>query len=189
MNIAIHDETTAPEDSRAALAAMGDERGFITNLAGVMAGAPALLKGYLELGSAFNETSFSAVERQVVLLTASRENVCHYCVAGHSTAAAASDVPQDVIDAIRDDEAIADTKLEALRKMTSAIVESRGWPSAEVIEQFLSVGYGEQQILEAVLGVGVKTLSNYTNHLADTPVNEQFAKNRWTPPVDADNEG
>lgn len=189
MNIPIHDETTAPEAARETLRAMREERGFITNLSGAMASAPALLKGYLELSSAFNETSFSVAERQVVLLTASRENLCHYCVAGHSTAAAASDVPQDVVDAIRNDEVIADTKLEALRRLTSAIVESRGWPSADVINQFLSAGYGEQQILEVVLGVGVKTLSNYTNHLADTPVNEEFAKNRWEPPVVAGEEG
>jgi AhpD family alkylhydroperoxidase len=186
MDIKIYDETTAPEAARETLQAMRDSRGFITNLSGVMAGAPALLKGYVELGNAFNETSFTMTERQVVLLAASHENVCHYCMAGHSTAAAAAEVPQAVVDAIRNDEVIADVKLEALRKLTTAVVESRGWPAAVVVDQFLSVGYGQQQLLEVVLGVGVKTLSNYVNHIAETPVNEQFAANRWAPPLDVD---
>ena len=45
---------------------------------------------------------------------------------------------------------------------------------------FLNAGYTRTQVLEVVLGVGVKTLSNYTNHIADTPLDAAFAKAAWS---------
>jgi hypothetical protein len=34
-------------------------------------------------------------------------------------------------------------------------------------------------VLEVVLGIGLKTLSNYTNHIVDTEVDDAFAANAW----------
>jgi alkylhydroperoxidase family enzyme len=88
-------------------------------------------------------------------------------------------VPAEVVQAIRDGRPLADRRLEALRRLTVAIVRSRGWPAATELEAFLNAGYTSAQVLEVVLGVGVKTLSNYTNHLADTPLDSAFAKAAW----------
>ena len=35
-------------------------------------------------------------------------------------------------------------------------------------------------ILEVLVGVTMKTLSNYTNHIVDTPLDEQFAAFAWS---------
>jgi AhpD family alkylhydroperoxidase len=145
-----------------------------------MAEAPALLKAYRSLSALFEETSLSPAERQVVLLTTSYENDCDYCIAAHSVIAAMQKVPDDVVQAIRDGKPITDRKLEALRRFTAALVTSRGWPSDAESERFLNAGYGKQQVLEVVLGVGIKTLSNYTNHIADTPLDQAFAKAAWS---------
>ena len=64
---------------------------------------------------------------QLVILTASRLNDCHYCIAAHSTVAEMQKVPADVIEAIRKDQPIAGSKLEALRTFTTAVVEKRAW--------------------------------------------------------------
>ena len=47
---------------------------------------------------------------------------------------------------------------------------------------FREAGYSEQHVLDVILGIGLKTLSNYTNHIAGTPVDEAFAHERWAAP-------
>jgi uncharacterized peroxidase-related enzyme len=179
MSYTVHTPETAPEAAKESLAVIKKAHGFVPNLLAVMAEAPALLKAYRALGALFDGTSFSPSERQVVLLAASYENGCEYCVAVHSVAAGMQKVPNDVVQAIRDGKEIADRKLEALRRFTAAVVSTRGWPSDADTRAFLSAGYARTQILEVVLGIGMKTLSNYTNHIADTPLDQPFAKASW----------
>ncbi len=180
MSFPIHDVDSAPEAAKPILSGTKKSFGFIPNLLGTMAEAPALLSAYTTLTGIFDKSSFSPTERQIVLLSVSFENSCEYCVAAHSVIASMQHVPADVVEAIRADTPIADPKLEALRRFTRAVVASRGWPSAEQTQAFLAAGYGPQQILEVVLGVGIKTLSNYTNHVASTPLDAAFAKAAWS---------
>lgn len=180
MAYTVHDVDTAPEASKAILAESKKAYGFLPNLLAVMAEAPGLLNGYRTLAGVFEETSLNPSERQVVLLTTSYENGCGYCVAAHSVIASMQKVPDDVVRAIRDGKPIADSKLEAIRRFTAAVVSSRGWPSDADTAAFLSAGYGKQQVLEVVLGVGVKTLSNYTNHIAHIPLDPAFAGAAWS---------
>lgn len=179
MKIKPLDEKSAPEKASEVLSLARKKYGFVPNLLGNMAHAPALLKAYVTVGSLFDETSLTPTERQVVLLAASAENKCGYCVAAHTAIAGMQGVPGQVVTAIRNREPIADTKLEALRRFAEAIVVTRGWPSDSVRQGFLAAGYTEAQALEVVLGIGMKTLSNYTNHLAETPLDDAFAKAAW----------
>jgi alkylhydroperoxidase family enzyme len=94
-------------------------------------------------------------------------------------------VPEDVITALRTGSPIADPKLEALRKFAIVINESRGWPSDAQIEAFLAAGYTRQTMLEVILGTALKVLSNYTNHVADTVLDDAFVPNAWTSSVTA----
>ena len=178
----IHTKETASEKSVVLLQGAEKNIGFIPNLIGMMAESPAVTKGYLNISQVFDETSFSPTERQVVILAASRYNECHYCMAAHSVIADMQKVPQDVVDAIRNDHPIADTKLEALRKFTTQVVDQRGFVSDEEIQEFVDAGYTRQHILEVILGVTFKTLSNYVNHITDTPVDNAFTRKAWTSP-------
>ena len=170
----------APEAAKASLDTAHAKYGFDINLFGVMAASPPLLKGYLSLAGMLDETSLSDVEKQVVLLSTSYENECHYCMAAHSTVAQMVNAPADVVAALREGTPIPDMKLEALRRFTAKVVQSRGFVSEQDIEDFLAAGYGNEQILEVILGVGLKTLSNYTNHFADTPVDQAFQPQAWS---------
>ena len=80
----IHTKETARAESTELLAAAEKSYGFIPNLLGIFAESPATLKAYLAIGKTFDESSFSATERQLVILTASRFNECHYCMAAHT---------------------------------------------------------------------------------------------------------
>lgn len=179
MTYPVHTIETAPEAARESLTAARKAYGFVPNLLAVMAEAPALLKAYGTLIQIFDETSFTPSERQVVLLATSTENECDYCVAAHSVIAQMQKVPDAIVHAIRDGSPIADPKLEALRRLTVSIVQSRGWPATAELEAFLDAGYTQAKVLEVVLGVAAKTLSNYTNHLTDTPLDRAFTKAAW----------
>lgn len=180
MSYPIHTVETAPLDAKDFLAGIQKGFGFLPNLIGVMASAPALAKAYGAMIQLFDQTSFTPTERQIVLLATSAENDCTYCVAAHSIIAGMQKVPADVVGAIRNGTPINNPKLEALRRFTTAMVAKRGWPSEDEIKAFLGAGYTEVQVLEVVLGIGFKTLSNYTTHVSEVPVDGAFAPAAWS---------
>lgn len=176
---------TVPASGRETLQNVEKKYGFVPNLMANMVASPAAANAYLDLGRHFADTSFSAAEQQVVLLTISRENACEYCVGAHTVVAGKSGVADDAIAAIRDGRPIDEPKLEALRRFTKRAVETRGWLRDDDLEAFYDAGYGPQQVLEVVLGIAMKTLSNYTNHIAGTELDEAFESGRWQAPDSA----
>jgi len=166
----------APEESKPLLADSVAAFGMLPNLHAVMAEAPTLLKGYQVLHELFQNTSFNAEELTVVWQTINVEHECHYCVPAHSAIAASMNVDQDIVDALVNKTPLADAKLETLRETTLAMTRERGVISDEQIEKFFAAGYGQQQLLEIIVGLSQKVMSNYTNHLANTPVDEPFKK-------------
>jgi len=84
--------------------------------------------------------------------------------------------PIRTIDALQNGKALEDEKLRALQETTLAIADQRGILSEEQVTKFKTAGYGNQQLLEIVLGLAQKTISNYSNHFADTPVDDPFLK-------------
>jgi len=180
----VHTKATVSTRSAELLGKAEKAYGFIQNLLGVLAESPTALKAHLTVGQIFNESSLSPMERQVVLLAASRFNECRYCVAAHSAAAGLQKVPTQVIDAIRNDRPIVDGKLEALRVFTTVVVEKRGWVSDADIAQFRIAGYSQAQVLEVIVGISFETLSNYVNHVADTPLDDAFSARAWVPNTD-----
>jgi alkylhydroperoxidase family enzyme len=77
---------------------------------------------------------------------------------------------------------IDDRGLEAVRGLAGAVVRKRGGLSDADLRAFLDAGHQPHQVLEVLVGVTLKTLSNYTNHLAHTPLDAAFAANAWQPP-------
>ncbi|GAA2678326.1 MULTISPECIES: carboxymuconolactone decarboxylase family protein [Actinosynnema] len=174
-----HDETTAPERSRPLLAAARNRTGAVTGLAAVMAESPELLAGYQALAEQFGRSSLPAPAKHVVWLAASVENDCGYCVAAHSALALKSGVDAAVVAALRAGDPLPDESLDAVRALTRAVVADRGFVADDVVERFLAAGHTRRHVLDVVLGVGMKTLSNYTNHLAGTPLDPAWADQEW----------
>ena len=85
-----------------------------------------------------------------------------------------------MIAAVRDERPIPDARLEALRRFAETVVDKRGWATEDDVQAFLAAGFGRQQVLEVILGVAFKTISNYANHLVDTPLDDAFAGQAWT---------
>ena len=177
-----HTIESAAKASKQTLRAAERRYGFVPNLMAIMAESPALLKAYATIGDIFARSSLSPIEQQVVILTVSQLNECTYCMAAHSMAAKMVGLPEAELDALRDGRPLADPKLEALRAFASAVVQELGWVSEEEINAFLAAGFEREQVLDVVVGVAYKTLSNYTNHLAGTPLDSAFAAFAWEPP-------
>ena len=171
----------ADTDAQAILESAQAQVSFIPNMYARMVNSPGLLTTYLDGYARFRQQSgFTPVEQEVAFLTISRENGCEYCVSAHSAIADnMSKVPMAVTDALREGTPISDAKLAALSVFTQAMVRQRGLPSRTQVDAFLSAGYTERQILEIVLAIAVKTLSNYANHLFHTPLDPIFAARAW----------
>lgn len=176
----LHTIDSAPEDAKQMLRDSEKAYGFLPNLYRNMSEAPALLEGYLTLSKIFNKTSFTETERQIVLMTNNRLNGCSYCMAAHTTLSQLGGVADDVIEALRAGTPIADARLEALRQFAIIINESRGYPTEAQISAFLEAGFTRQNLLEILVGTSLKVLSNYTNHLAHTPLDAAFEPNSWS---------
>ena len=177
-----HTAETAPAGSRSLLEGIRRSFGFVPNLFGVFAESPAALRGALAIYEAFSMSSLSRGEQELVMLTVSEANDCEYCVAAHSfVAKRTAKVDPAVVDAVRRRAPLADRRLDALVNFTREVVERRGMmPDAEVAA-FLDAGYTQAQVIEVLLGVGMKTFNNYVDHIAHTPLNNQFKAEAWQP--------
>ncbi len=175
----LHDHDSVPDGGAQALDNAQKAFGFAPNLIRVLAEAPSAANAYLAVGGQFEESSLSPVEQQVVLLTTSFENGCDYCMAAHSTVATMVDMPDETLEALRAGHPLPDEKLEALRAFTTTAVRQRGHMDPDDLRSFLDAGYTRRNILEVITGIAMKTLSNYSNHIAGTPVDEQFEAQRW----------
>jgi alkylhydroperoxidase family enzyme len=145
----LHTPETAPDAARAPLAQVSAKYGRVPNLLAAMAESPALLSGYLGVA---------------------------YCTAAHSAVAVGVTRVDPALDAaLRELRPLADPRLEALRRFAHAVTERRGWAEDDEVEAFLAAGYTRAQLLEVVLGIGQKTISNYVNHLIGTPLDAAFA--------------
>ena len=92
---------------------------------------------------------------------------------------AASEVSDDISEALRNETPLPSAKLEALRDFTLAMLRQRGELSAEQRQAFHAAGYNQRQVMEVILGLSQKVMSNYTNHIAQTPVDEPFKRFAW----------
>lgn len=175
----LHTEDTAPAASKPLLANSLKAFGMIPGLHAVMAEAPGLLEAYQNVHELFKNSSFDADELTVVWQTINVEHNCHYCVPAHTAIAQAMGVSDVISDALRNETPLPNARLEALRTFTLNVVRHRGHVDNSAVQTFLDAGFTRRQILEVVLGLAQKVMSNYTNHLAETPVDTPFRKFDW----------
>lgn len=175
----LHDKQSAPAESTALLDVSINAFGMVPNLHAVMAEAPGLLEGYQRLHQLFLDSSFDDEETTVVWQTINVEHECHYCVPAHTGIAKSMKVDDAITDALRDETPLPTAKLEALRDFTLSVVRDRGNVNDDAVKAFLNAGFTKRQVLEVVLATAQKVMSNYTNHLANTPIDKPFQKFEW----------
>jgi alkylhydroperoxidase family enzyme len=178
-NLKVHNIESAPEASKTLLEKSQKDFGMIPGLHGVLAGAPGILEAYQTLHQLFVDSSFDEEELTVVWQTINVEHECHYCVPAHTAIAGMMKVDSSLSDALRNRTAMPTDKLQVLHEMTLKIVRNRGHVEQKDLDTFFAAGYGERQVLEIILGVSQKVISNYSNHIANTAVDAPFQKFAW----------
>ena len=171
----IHTIETAPAEAKEALQAVQNANGFIPNLIGVLANAPTALETYRTVGGINNRNSLTAIEREVVQITAAVVNGCGFCVAGHTKIALkALKAPEELVKAIRETARIEDEKLDTLARFTLAVILQKAQLTEAQLAAFFKVGYNQQNAIDVILGVSLDTLCNYVNNIAKTPINPEL---------------
>lgn len=178
--LTIHTIESAPEASKPLLEGSVKAFGMVPNLHGVLSSAPKVLEAYQVLHNLFMQTSFDAEELTVVWQGINIEHGCHYCVPAHTGIAHSMKVDPALTEALRNQAQMPTPKLQALLDMTLIIVRNRGNVTQEELNVFYDIGYNEQHILEIILGLSQKVISNYTNHIGNTPIDEAFAQFAWS---------
>lgn len=180
----IHDETSAPEGSRELVAANRKAWGFLPKLHAILAESPVALEAYATLFRLVGESTLTPVEQQVAFQAINVVHQCEYCTAGHTFLSRNAGVPEDVVQAVRNGSPIADTRLQALRVFTETVVATRGFAGDEAVDAFIAAGFTRANVLEVVTVIATKTISNYTNHLTHTPLEDFMSdpKLNWLAP-------
>ena len=174
-----HTGDTAPSASYTALQGVKQNIGFIPNVFAAIAESSLALETFIALNGAFGASSLSPQEQQIVLLATSTENNCVYCVAGHTAFANQINMSQQDIYAMRQMRPLKDKKLQALNKLVRQMVRGRGRVSEKDIEDFLAAGYTRQQFFEVIIGVCVKTFSNYVSIGLELELDAAFQAYAW----------
>lgn len=169
-----HTEKTAPKGAAEVLAKVMERYGFIPNLAAYVAEAPQVLDAVMALSTAFDNTTFTPQEQQIILLTVSVLNGCEYCRTAHTGLGRMSGLDDATVRAALQLERLPDDRMNALRDFTAAMVKEKGYVSDDKLLAFLNAGYTKAQVFELVMGIALKTLTNYSNHLAKAKPNPEF---------------
>ena len=177
----VHDLDSAPDASKPLLENSIKAFGRLPSLHGVMAASPGLLEGYQHLHRlAIKGTAFTPEERTVVWMTVNVANACHYCVPAHTGIAKREKIDDDIVNALRDETSLP-ARLEAQRTFTLVVRETHGRPDQAALDAFFAAGFDERAILDVILIVAQKVMSNFTNAIFDTPTDAAFAPFAWEP--------
>lgn len=178
--IPLQSVASAADDAKPRLAAAEKANGFLPNLLGILANAPAALEAYLTLGAINGKASLSLAEREVVQITAAATHGCGFCVAGHTKIALGkAGMAPDEVEALRATAPLNDPKLAAVQAFTRAVIATRGAVDDADFAAFKAAGYTDTAALEVVLGVGLATICNFANNLGQPDLNPELASHRW----------
>jgi uncharacterized peroxidase-related enzyme len=166
---------SAPQGSKVTLQEIQKRNGFISNLMATFASSPTLLNGYVGLERAWeSSSSFTAQERQLIFLAASVENRCRYCIAAHATALKGLKVNSQCIQAVKNRGSLGDQRLDVLVTLTRELVLERGFVAPRTRRRFVAAGFNEVALMEVLMGVALKVMSNYLDNLAPIAIDAAF---------------
>ncbi len=148
--------------------------GFVPNLIEEMVTAPAVAKVYLDGQETMAGASLDNRDEQAVQLAVAVFNDCHYCQAAHSAIAKGAGISVEDIEAITSGKLPSAQRLANVVKATRLVLAKKGWLSAEDLEALEADGIDRRQLYEIIALIGLKTISNYINHIAHTEIDPQF---------------
>lgn len=142
--------------------------GFVPNLYATFAHSETALPSYLAFQSA--KSSLSAKAREVINLAVSEVNQCQYCLAAHTALGQMVGFnPEQILD-LRGGTAPFDARLDTLARLVRNVALKRGHADQEVVQAFFAAGWTEGNLVDVMLVIGDKTVSNYLHSTTKIPV-------------------
>ncbi|WP_114325918.1 carboxymuconolactone decarboxylase family protein [Candidatus Colwellia aromaticivorans] len=179
-----HTTETSANEAAKVLSDIKEGIGFVPNIFAIIAESTPALRGLVTLNDEYSHSSFSAEEQQIILITTSTVNECIYCVAGHTAFAEKIKMPSEIITSMRNQESTANHNYNVLATTVRQLIEHKGRVSQEIINNFINAGFSKAQFLELVMGICVKTFTNYVSNALNVELDEAFKPYAWQRPSD-----
>ncbi len=142
--------------------------GFVPNLYAYFAKNETALADYLAFQN--RKSTLSAKEKEIVNLATSQINGCRYCLAAHTAIAKKIGFTDQQIHDIRQGMAPFNSKFDALAKLTASIVKNKGKAEMDIVEAFFEAGYTEANLVDLIIAIGDKSISNYLHNLTELEI-------------------
>ncbi len=165
---------TSVDTSDQLLDAVKAKYGFVPNVIREMNRSPAVARIYFEGQDIMRAASLSQREQQAVQLAISRFNDCAYCLAAHRTVGRMAGINETDLQAIQEARQPGDARLALVVEATRRVLESRGHLAPEVVSDLEARGVDRPALYEIIALIGLKTISNYVNHVAHTEIDAAF---------------
>lgn len=148
--------------------------GFVPNIYAAYAHSDTALGDYLAFQN--RKSSLKAKEREVINLVVSQVNECQYCLAAHTAIGKMNGFTDEQIIEIRKGEVTFDSKLEALANFVKNSVINRSKPSQESLDAFFAAGYTKENLVDAIIVIGDKTITNFIYGATKVPIDFPLAQ-------------
>ena len=152
------------ENNQAIFDQLNGKLGFVPNLYAYYAKNETALGDYLTLQN--RKSTLKAKEREVVNLVVSQYNGCRYCQSAHTVLGKMNGFTDEQVLELREGTASFDTKLDALAQFTLSAVANKGNVNDATKEDFFAAGYTEANLIDVIMVIGDKIISNYIHNLA-----------------------
>lgn len=143
--------------------------GKVPNLYATMGHSEHALKAFMEFESNLYKGVFRPKEREAVALVVSEVNGCEYCLAAHTILAMKYGFTQEETLDVRRGH-YSDEKINAIISLAKAITETKGYPPADLVDNFYAAGYNEGALMELVGLITVRIYTNYVFALTHIPI-------------------
>ncbi|MGY2491372.1 carboxymuconolactone decarboxylase family protein [Cupriavidus sp. CP313] len=142
--------------------------GMVPNLYATLAHSEHALGNYLAFQN--GDSSVTGKAREVVNLVVSQVNECEYCLAAHTAIGKMHGFTDGQILEIRAGAATFDAKLDALARLTRNVAQNRGHADQALVDAFFAAGWNKANLVDAIVIIGDKTVTNYLHATTQVPV-------------------
>lgn len=147
---------------------MQKQLGMVPNLYAAFAYSENALGTYLNLEN--GPTSLDTKQMEVINLVVSEVNNCNYCLAAHTVIAKNTGFSKEQTIEMRSGSSSIDPSLNVLAKLMKSMVVNKGHIDHELIEDFFQAGYTKENLVDVIIAVGSRTITNYLHAIVDVTV-------------------
>jgi alkylhydroperoxidase family enzyme len=173
----IHDDLTAPEGSLAVLRGALGRGGQLPNVLGVLAGAPAALRGYARLRSELRNGHLALPTIERIALAVAEHHGAEASIALHVRTARQAGLALDDVALAREWDA-RDPREAALLRLLQAAATTKGTPPEHLHEAVREAGWTDEEVLEALAVVAMETFTALVNVAGDVPADGSVEASR-----------